>query len=491
MGSNPARTSILIAAALAALTLAGVPTMSAARAPAPAAASAPALGHWTNLSGTAGIESGTPAIWQDAKHRAYVLWLRTVGASSFTYDVSTVAANGTPSAAVDVFSGGHWGALSNEPTLLAQSGKPLVVFDGIKGTTGSYAKGCIYGAAGTAQPWALQSWSLSNDCVNPVGSAGEDRSGTLAAAWGAGGNVLYRIGESPTIPAPNPDSSIPLASNGVPYKTGVVADTGGSNHFYVAWAQEFSNPASHDGYYVKDVTASGATMKAPGSSTDSINRLGQFTNLAIAARIGHPGVYIAYCTGSTKCHPKLWRVGAAKAMSLPGSTNPGAVSIAAGPGGRMWAAWFDESTTKVYVTRTNAAVSKLGSVRSYATPCFDHGLLGLSSGSSGRLDIALQCRNKAKAQTQDFITQVEVGLHVTASKTKVRNTTKQTITMTVTDAGDRVGGATVRFAGHKGKTNSTGKISFTLARHTKPGTYSVVATKPQYTSGKTRVKVTR
>lgn len=485
---GPARISVLICSAISTVALIALPSTSVATARVVRAA--PALGHWTNLSGTSGIESGTPAIWQDPKHRAYVLWLRTVGASSFTYDVASVAPSGTPGAGVDAFSGGHWGALSNEPTLLAQNGKPLVVFDGIKGTSGPYAKGCIYGAAGTSQPWALQSWSLSNNCANPVGSAGEDRSGRLAAAWGAGGSVLYRVGKSPSIPAPDPDSSIPLANNGVPYKTGVVADTGGSNDFYIAWAQEFSTPASHDGYYVKDVTSNGATMKAPGSSTDSINRLGQFTNLAIAARLGHSGVYLAYCTGSAKCALKLWRVGSANAMSLPGSANPGSVSIAPGPGGRLWAAWFDESTAKVYVTRTNEKASKIGSVRSYATPCFDHGLLGLSSGSSGRLDLALQCRNKAKAQTQDFITQIEVGLHVSASKTKVRNTSKQTITMTVTDVGDPVAGATVRFAGHKGKTNGAGKISFTLARHAKPGTYPVVATKAQYLSGKTRVRVT-
>ena len=210
---------------------------------------------------------------------------------------------------MDAFSGAHWGSLSNEPTLVGQGGKPLVIFDGIRGTTGDYARGCIYGAAGTTQPYTLEPWSLSNDCVNPVGSAAEDKTGALAAAWGGASAVRYRLGTSPTIPATGSDNSIPLGSGDV-YKTGTVADAGGSDDFYVAWAQEFSNPAAHDGYYVKDVTAGGATMKAPGSDTDSINRLGGFTNLAIAARSGHAGVYVGYCTGSAKCSLKLlagWR----------------------------------------------------------------------------------------------------------------------------------------------------------------------------------------
>ena len=99
-----------------------------------------------------------------------MLWLRNLAANSFTYEVNKVAANGKPSAATDIFAGGHWGSLSNAPTLLNSHGKPLAVFDGTRGTSGSYSKGCIYGASGASQPWQLQTWSLSNDCANPIGA---------------------------------------------------------------------------------------------------------------------------------------------------------------------------------------------------------------------------------------------------------------------------------------------------------------------------------
>ena len=473
---------------IAALVAAGV--INAGATGATRLAVAPKLGHWTKLNATSAVVTGTPAIWEDAQHHATVLWEQSAS-GLFTYDVAQISATGIPGITKDAFAGGHWGSLSNEPTLIGSvEGVPLVVFDGSQGVKGNYALGCIYGAVATTQPWTLESWSLSNGCANPTGSAGEDKFATPAAAWPGAHAVQYRIGTSPTIPATGPDSSIPVSATGTVYKTGVAADTGGSNDFYVAWAQTFSIPATHDGYYVKDVTTAGAAMKAPGSDTNSINHLGQFSNLAIAARAVHPGMYIAYCTSSSKCRLKLWHVGAATAMSLPGTPNPGAVSIASGPGGRMWVAWFDESTLKVYVTRTNLKVSRFGPVRSYSTPCAEHGLLGLAGGSAGRLDVAFQCVSKTNVKPLELSTQVEVALHISASATKVSNTTAHTITMTVTDVGDAVPGAKVTFHGSTKITNSNGKASFTLPKHTTPKTYVATATKSQYLPATTSVRVT-
>lgn len=479
-------TTIRLALVTVAIAALGTATGTAAAGPT-AERRAPALGHWTLLSGSTNVPSGTPAIWQDSQHRATILWQRQYGPSNFSYSVAPVAADGTVGTVADAFAGGHWGSLSNEPTLVDDGGKPLVVFTGLKGT-GNYALGCIYGAAGTTQPWTLETWSLSNDCVNPVGSAGENGPGTITAAWG-GTSVLYRIGTSSTIPATGPDSSISLNTVATVYKTGVVSDDGGSGDFYVAWAQTNSNPGSDDGYYVKDVTAGGATRKAPGSNTNSINHLGGFSNFAIAARLGHPGVYVAYCTGTPTCAIKVWHVGATSAMSLPGSASPGDLAIAAGPDGRLWVAWYDENVNKVYVTRSNVNASRFGPVRKYSTPCIEHGLLGLSSGSSGRLDIALQCPN-GTAKVEEYVSQVEVGLHLVASPAKVSNTSSHTITMTVTDVGDPVSGATVKFHGQTKTTAANGKASFTLAAHTAPGSYVATATKAQYLAAKTTVKVT-
>jgi hypothetical protein len=450
-------------------------------------AAVPKLGHWTSLSAT-GVLSGTPAVWEDFTHHATVLWEHDAG-TTFTYDAAQIAPTGTPGATTDIFAGNHWASLSSQPSLVEQEATPLVIFSGIQGSKGNYSLGCIYGASATTQPWTLAQWSMSHDCAHPDGRAGENNVGTPAAAWPGSQSVQYRIGTSQAIPATSPDSSFPVSANGTVYKTGVAADTGGSDDFYIAWAQTFSNPATHDGYYVKDVTSGAAAVKAPGSNTNSINRLGQFANLAITSRDSGPGVYIAYCTGTSGCHLKLWRVGATSAMSLPSTPNPGMVSISSGPGGRIWVAWFDENTLKVYVTRSNEKVSRFGPVRSYRTSCVEHGLLGLASGTYGRLDIALQCLN-ASVKAQEFATQVEVGLHLSANPAKVSNTSAHTITMTVTDAGDPVSGAKVTFRGASKLTNSNGKASFTLPKHTTPKTYTATATKSQYLHATTTVKVT-
>jgi hypothetical protein len=477
---------LVVGTALAALTAVAVAPASGA--PSSARRAAPKLGHWTALSNGSEVPGGTPALWTDSKHHVYDVWTRKVNSSTYTYEVNRIASNGKVNAAVDAFSGHHWGSLSFNPSLVGQSA-PLVVFSGLQGT-GAYSLGCIYGALGPTAPWTNQTWSLSSDCVNPVPAAAQDKSGTIAAAWpGGNSDVSYRVGVSPSIPASGPDSQIHESTGSVAKRTGVAADTAGSGDFYVAWAQANSTPASKDGYYVKDVTTNGSIMKVPGSDTDSVNRLPAAGNIAITSTISHAGVYLAYCAGSTSCKLRLWKVGAKQALSVPGTANPYGVSISAGPSGRIWTAWFDGNTNKVYVTRTNRKVTKYGRVTSYATPCVEDGLLGLSSGSVGRLDVGLSCVN-TKLAGADFLAQAEVPLKISASSTKVRNTSKHTITMMVTDVGDPVSGATVRFNGHKGSTNGKGKVSFALAKHTKPGKYAATASKPDYRSAKVTVTVT-
>jgi hypothetical protein len=53
-----------------------------------------------------------------------------------------------------------------------------------------------------------------------------------------------------------------------------------------------------------------------------------------------------------------------------------------------------------------------------------------------------------------------------------------------------VAGATAHFNGHKAKTNGTGKVSFTLVKHTKRGTYRASAWKADYRSAEVSVTVT-
>jgi hypothetical protein len=475
------------------LVILSVATLATTATQASASVQGASTGPWQTLDSSKTVQSGTPTVWLNNKNVASVMWLRQPGSNNFNYEAATISAAGKISGGLtDVFSGAHWGSLSNEPTLLGDNGQPVVVFTGLRGTSGPYSLGCIYGARAGTSPWTLQTWSLSNDCVNPVGSAGEGKSGVLAAAfpggWVNGHGVLYRIGVSPTIPATGSEQHIPLAGGDTAYKTGVVADTAGTGDFYVAWAQTFSN--SRDGYYVKDVTAGTAARKAPQTGTNSINRLGQFADLAIANRNTHPGVYVAYCSNTSTCQVKLWHVGAATAMTVPSSANAGNVAISPAPSGRLWIAWYNASTNKVSVVRTNKAATKFGPVATFATPCAEHGLLGLSGGSYGRLDVAMQCVANSTLRVEEYVVQTRVSLHVALKPSTVRNTRSNQVVVTVTDAGDAVAGATVRFGTHHATTNGNGKATLTIPRGTSVGKHKVTASAPNYRSASATLTVT-
>jgi hypothetical protein len=458
------------------------------------ASSAPAPGRWTVLGAALGQpEGGTPTVWEDASRNAYVMWLRKPTSSTATYEVAEIAANGSiAKAPADIFAGQDWANLSGEPTLVADGAVPQVVFSGIQSATGPYSSGCVYGAAGGTSPWTVQTWSLSNNCVNPIGGAAESKAGVLASAfpggWATGHGVIYHIGVSGATPATEPDGQIGLSS-GDAYKAAVVNDTAGSGDFTVVWAREFSNPGSGDGYYVQDVTAGKPAVKAPGTGTNSLNHLSPFANIAVSASNSHAGLYLAYCSNANTCKLQLWHVGAAKALTVPGSSAASDVAISAGPGGRVWIAWSNSATNAISVVRTNTAVTKFGPVKTYPTACFEHGLIGLSSGAAGRLDLAVQCINNAKLQLQDMVTQTLVPVQVALSKASVSNAAKRTLTVSVTDVGNPVKGAKVVLAGHKATTNAKGKATVTLAKGAKVGSYTVVVTDTNYLNGSAKLTV--
>lgn len=492
-----ARRTVVLGAALAAGAALLVPTSSAgavagvaSAATVPAAAQRAAkAGAWHTLATGADIQAGTPAVWTDAGNRAWVLWQRKPAPNESTYEYAAIASNGKLSVAPsDAFAGHHWAGLSGSPTLLGQGGKPLVVFNGGNGVNGSdYNLGCVYGALGGTSPWTLQPWSLSNNCVNPVGSAAQSATGVLAAAWPGGWNngngALYRVGVSPSFPAAGTDGHLAI-STGTVYKTAVANDAVGNGHFYVAYARSAFD--SSDGIYAVDVTAHGAAIKAPSSGTNTIGKIGQFANLAMTATNTHGGVYLAYCSNAPTCSVRLWRVGSKQAVAVPGSSGAYDIALSAGPTGRLWVAWYNESTNRVSVVRSNRSDTGFGKVATFATPCFEHGNLGLSSGIMGRVDIALQCVNK-NLQLGMYYRQSKVGLHVHLSKKHASSGSK--VTVKVTDAGDAVAGAKVKLGKVSTRTNSKGRAKLKVPAKLSPGTYRVKAKKSGYSRGSARLTV--
>jgi hypothetical protein len=492
-----------VAAGLA-LTMALPATAATAKpaaptAPAAAAAKITALpksGIWTALSAGMTTEAPEPALWVAPNGVGWDVFPRQISPNVYTYEAAQVGTSGKViKAPADIFAT-HWGSLEFPATLLGVGTKPLLVFSGEQGTTGVYSRGCVYGAlgGGTAK-WTLEPWSLSANCVNPVAAAAESNASAkvLAAAWPGGfpgGNgVLYRIGTSAAIPALTLDQHIAL-TKATAGQAATVNDQAGNHHFYVAWTQVFSTPGSRDGIYVKDVTAGGVTRKAPGTGTASSSTdFPVFGRLAAVNRNAKGGgVYLAYCVNKTPCSLALWKVGAAKAMAVPSSANAFGVTLAQGPGGRIWLAWYNKQSNKVYVTRTNKAATRFGAVRSYATPCIEDGLLGLGGSPLAKLDVGMSCLNNSLKQEQ-YVTQVLAGLSLSFPGTVHLGSTGATVKITVTDAGDPVAGATVKFAGKTLKTNAKGQVAVKLAASAKTGGYKISVTAPNYAAAGGSVSV--
>jgi len=454
-------------------------------------------GTWVQIGATFKTIIGvTPTLVTLPGDRAFILFKREPTPNKFTYEAALVASNGTLAVQpFSVFGAKYWLALTDQPTLVMYKSEPLVIFEGSRSnvSTDPYSKGCIVGDLGSTSglsPWSLQSWSLSHSCVNDVGSAGAGPSNKLAGAWSSNG-VAYRVGVSATIPATGPDSQIALSTAASANKTGVVSNLAGNGDFYVAWAQVFSKVASHDGFYVKDVTSGSTVKKAPGSGTlSSLSHL-TGTQLALAATSAHPDIYLAYCSNTTTCRLELWRVGATHAITVPASYNAQNVALSAGPDGRLWIAWYNQDNT-VSTVRTNKADTVFGPVRTYPTPCFGNiGLLALSSGNWGRVDVAMECLPLHANHPAEYVTQSVTGLAVSPDKVQVSNTTAHTVVFKVTDAGDPVKGAVVTVNGHHATTGLAGTASIVIPKGAGPGSFTVTAAGLNYISAKGTLSIVK
>jgi hypothetical protein len=444
-------------------------------------------GVWIDLTTSAEPPiGGNPAVWLSSTGVATVLWYRSIDKSEFTYEAVNITPAGAVAAApVSIFKAG-WLSLTDDPTLVTDGKSPLLIFNGARSSesTDPYSHSCVVGALEGKPSWTLQTWSLSSGCYNPNAGAVATKSGELAAAWPGSFSgksaVLYRVGVSPTIPATGPDDHIATSEGGDVGRAGLASDIAGNDDVYIAWSQFFSKPSSQDGYYVKNVTADGGVHKAPGTGTNSVNDVNGAADIAVANSNTHPGIFMAYCSDGNACTLLLWKVGTAKPLIVPHSAPASDVAISAGPDGRIWVAWYNHTTNDVSTVRTNKADTAFGPVETYKTPCFEDGVIGLSGGSFDRLDVALQCLDNSKLQIQQYVTQSLAGLSLHASATTIKDTVNNTVTYSVTDAGDAVAGVLVTVDGKSGHTTTAGTVSFTFPKGSKTGHFAVTASESNY-----------
>ncbi len=374
-----------------------------------------------------------------------------------------------------------------------QKGKPLLIFGGSKGDASPYNDGCIVGDLFTGGGWKLQTWSLSQNCIQTDHlGATVTANGTLAAAWAWGG-IRFRIGPSPSIPAATPDQLIAVNQG----NQGAVGETtdNRSQHVYAVWDRSFSNPPSKDGLYVADLSKKSSPKRAPSTGTNLVAHEPQ--PRAIASPDGRGGVYVAYCNDVWPCtQVKLWRYGAKYAVSVPGASLPTSVAMSAGPSGRLWIAWWSAQKGTVRVVRTNEAGSRFGPVETHAAPrgCQSDGnaTVGISHGSQQRLDVVIGCYGVLSGttyQNQAYATQSLVPLQVAGSSGFISHKKGGKVTYRVSDVGDAVQGATVTVHGKKGTTDKKGQVTFQFPKGANSGQFKVVASKGNYLNASTSLKV--
>ena len=306
---------------------------------------------------------------------------------------------------------------TSSPTLLSSGGKPLVVFSGGKGSSGFYSHGCVYGAQGGTNPWTLQNWSLSADCVNPNGPAARERLGNVARGLaGRARRALphrhlphrprraARTVRSTSTARPRPRSVRP--------PTSPARDTSMS-HGHRRTAATTALRQRCDGEQ--------CDVKVPNTGTNSTNHAN-----AVRAiwrwRTGTPRPAFTSPTAPTEstCSLQLWRVGAAKAMSVPSSSNAFGEAVSAGPSGRLGSPGSTVRRTR-YRSSARTRRHAVRPVQTFATPCAANGLLGLSGGSSGRVDVALSLRrSQERLPDLRLRAQVLVPLSVSLSPQSVQ-----------------------------------------------------------------------
>ena len=156
--------------------------------------------------------------------------------------------------------------------------------------------------------------------------------------------------------------------------------------------------------------------------------------------------------------------------------------MTAEPDGRLWIVW--EQGNKVKAVHTNAAGTRFGSVGTWASPRGTEYLWHTAAaGTAGGAGVAITATTQYAINV--WHTNITRTLTIKASPASARRGSG--VTFTVTDAGDPVAGATVRFGTRSGTTNGSGRV--TINAPGSSGRVKATARKGGYNPGSTTVRV--
>lgn len=429
----------------------------------------------------------TPSIAKFGKGYEAV-WTAQLGSSKYELQARNLNAAGKPVGPVINVLGKTWTLVGEDPTIFGIGATRYIAFNGDGGGTGTLSLGLEDYATSTngGKTWTVSTTdSLSHTelAAQDGGTAVIPNGGTPITAMALGDGVTYHVGFGHARPATTADKT--AGSTLFPSAPGVAVDA--KNHD--AWALWASGDggAHHDGVWAQVIQpSSGKQIHAPGSyAAGGTTSFGPEQDLSAAARAGG-GVYTAYVTAARKSID-VWKLGASKPFAtIKDSQGPSDVVVTAGPGGRIWLYWRDDVAW--HAARSNRAATRFGPTSTVGTPKNDTSNLAIAAAGIGGPLEAVGLLTTAKSVDEVVAHQFLPRLTVSVSPKSVKR--GHSFTVTATDAGDAVKGATVHFGGAKKKTNAKGKAKFTVKHSASLGKKTITFTMGGYAAASAKVKVT-
>jgi hypothetical protein len=371
---------------------------------------------------------------------------------------TVITADGKVGATVPIQSG--WATMS-DPAIVSVPGGLRTFWGGIRTTDSTETNQDLNTAFSSdgGVSWALQTGSVvppgTQSYASDASAATLPNGTTLQARAGTLGTWVH-AGLDPA----TPNFNFQTAGN-YGYDPGIAAAANGSA--MLAW---FSNAEALPGVLAQGVAAdgspSGPQLRMPGSQA----MVGGSTldRTPVVARAQNGGFFVGYGLGyPTSNQVRVWRVGASSAKLLDTTENTTNVTVAADAKGRIWAVWTDGSfgAPKVLAARSNEDATVFGQPVE----------LGRAPGASSIYSVGANATDKAldvlvlfgigtTPGGSTFVTRVDPGLTLKASKLD------RATRFTVTDAGEPVKGAKVKFAGRSGKTDAKGRVTLNARKGT-------------------------
>jgi hypothetical protein len=410
--------------------------------------------HWTRVTPTNGGITDEIYAVRTGDGVLHVVWAPSGSPGQLLH--TTVSPAGTVGGSTSIASG--WAAIGNPAIVRATNGALVTVAGAQRSTSSSdpIQDQALWSSADSGTTWSLYPTDIAtgSGAADPLSAAFGPDGSTLFTTWTTSAGVFVHRGTDASVPAVNLQQS--AGWNCCGYDPGIASDPAGG-HLLVAW---YSNATGHGGLAAQLIDpasagAIGAPQLMPGSSQ---SQPGERTQ--VVARPGS-GIYLADGGGDPATRALIWRYGAA-ASTVVGSSRSGVddVGVAADPTGRLWSFWRTGSgnTTLLHARRSNPAVTRWGAEVLLRAPAGETDIWKLDGNAqSSKLDLLGLFTVAGSVATWD--TQVLPGLTIS-----VKAHSGGKLTVTVTDAGQPVSGATVRAAGHSARANHQGVAKLNIGR---------------------------